>query len=258
MGVPTLHDDFASRMGGAGAGGGRGKQLAQQLEVLLIDEVSMLSAEFIDLLDEQMRKLVAKWGRGPEQAHGVASRRGAGLGGVQPIRCGDFFQLPPTSAGCRPTRGRASAPTRSGSSGPLGRSGRHQPGARLNRGFAFQANAWWRASLVTIERRAWQKDAALVATLNRIRKGAMTPADCRFLNAHCATPAGPPRVRRCPPPTLLAPAAPPQVALLPALPLLQAPLPRAPLLWWAPALAALAQGRPQGRRGRRGRCCSRP
>ena len=37
--------------------------------MLLIDEVSMLSAEFLDLLDEQLRRLVAKYGRGPENTH---------------------------------------------------------------------------------------------------------------------------------------------------------------------------------------------
>ena len=59
----------------------------------------------------------------------------------------------------------------------------------LNRGFAFQSAAWFAASLVLIElSRVWrQKDEALVATLNRIRKGQMTASDCRYLNANCAT-----------------------------------------------------------------------
>ena len=57
VGVPLVHEDFASRMGG-GASGGKGKSLATQLQVLLIDEVSMLSAEFLDLLDEQV---IASW-----------------------------------------------------------------------------------------------------------------------------------------------------------------------------------------------------
>ena len=36
VGVPMMHEDFASRMGG-GASGGKGKALATQLQVLLTD-----------------------------------------------------------------------------------------------------------------------------------------------------------------------------------------------------------------------------
>ena len=70
-----------------------------------------------------------------------------------------------------------------------GLDGRQETELFLNRGFAFQSAAWYRASLVLIElhRAHRQKDEALVATLNRIRTGAMTQSDCRFLNAHCAT-----------------------------------------------------------------------
>ena len=53
VGVPQLHEDFASRLSSASSAG-KGKQLAQSLEVLLVDEVSMLAAEFLDLLDEQV------------------------------------------------------------------------------------------------------------------------------------------------------------------------------------------------------------
>ena len=39
---------------------GESKQRPAFWQVLLVDEVSMLAGEFLDLLDEQMRKLVAK------------------------------------------------------------------------------------------------------------------------------------------------------------------------------------------------------
>lgn len=52
--------------------------------VLIIDEISMLSAQTLGLIDQIMRKL--RRGRGP-------------FGGVQTVFCGDFFQLPPVSRG---------------------------------------------------------------------------------------------------------------------------------------------------------------
>ena len=59
----------------------------------------------------------------------------------------------------------------------------------LNRGFAFQASAWFEAAPVFVElSRVWrQKDAKLVSVLNRVRKGVMSSDDCAFLNYHCAT-----------------------------------------------------------------------
>jgi len=52
----------------------------QQLEVLIIDEVSMISGEFFDLFEEEVRKL-----RGNDQP----------FGGLQLVLVGDFAQLPP-------------------------------------------------------------------------------------------------------------------------------------------------------------------
>ena len=59
---------------GGGSQGGKGKVLAQQLRVLLIDEVSMLAAEFLDLLDVSLRKLVSRYGRGAENEHRAPPR----------------------------------------------------------------------------------------------------------------------------------------------------------------------------------------
>lgn len=197
VGVPTLHEDFASRMSGGSAG--RGKQLAVFLKVLLIDEVSMLAAEFLDLLDEQLCKLVARHGRGPEnEFRGEKPCNIPPFGGVQLICCGDYFQLPPIT-------GRVPMETWSRLSERALREHRavlctgldqREQELFLNRGFAFQSVSWWRASLVFIElTRVWrQKDAQLVATLNRVRKGAMSADDCRYLNRHCATVAKRPSV----------------------------------------------------------------
>ena len=49
-------------------------------KALVIEEVSMLAAEFLDLLDSHAR---------------LARGNGASFGGLQLVLCGDFFQLPP-------------------------------------------------------------------------------------------------------------------------------------------------------------------
>jgi len=57
--------------------------------VLIIDEVSMIHAHFLDMVDKVCRKL-----KGEEKA----------FGGMQVILCGDFFQLPPVTRGSRELR----------------------------------------------------------------------------------------------------------------------------------------------------------
>jgi ATP-dependent DNA helicase PIF1 len=52
----------------------------RKLSTLIVDEISMLSAEFLDLLDRVLRKQ-----RGVDKA----------FGGIQLVFCGDFYQLTP-------------------------------------------------------------------------------------------------------------------------------------------------------------------
>lgn len=59
----------------------------QQAKVLIIDEMSMLDANFIDMIDEILRHF--KEGYKP-------------FGGMQIVFVGDFFQLPPVSKGKKP------------------------------------------------------------------------------------------------------------------------------------------------------------
>lgn len=54
----------------------------RKTDVLLVDEISMISGELLDKLDQIGR---------------VVRRRSTPFGGLQVIFCGDFFQLPPVA-----------------------------------------------------------------------------------------------------------------------------------------------------------------
>jgi hypothetical protein len=87
--------------------------------VLIIDEISMVSAEFFHMLEamvKQVRGLDLPWG------------------GLQLVACGDFFQLPPISQ--RPQQGLPK-------------------NAFLNRGHTFQAPAWLRSNMQVGGRAGW-------------------------------------------------------------------------------------------------------
>ena len=64
------------------------------MDVLVLDEVSMLSAELLTVLDFMARKLRHR----PEP-----------FGGIQLVLCGDFLQLPPVSGGQHSSFGKACA-----------------------------------------------------------------------------------------------------------------------------------------------------
>jgi ATP-dependent exoDNAse (exonuclease V) alpha subunit len=102
--------------------------------VLIIDEVSMLHANFIDMLDK-----VAKHMR----------RNDTSFGGMQVVFTGDFFQLPPVVKGF------------SGS------------GDGTSRIFAFQSNAWKESKPVVcyLSEQFRQDDDRLSSLLNAIRSG---------------------------------------------------------------------------------------
>lgn len=125
------------------------------LEVLVIDEISMVSAEMFECLS---------WFLG--QARG---RPELPFGGVQVIVCGDFGQLQPIAAGSEAVRA-------------------FQVDAFLNRGYAFQAPVWRRSGLRSFHlQKIWrQEDAEFSSLLNRIKVG--DEAALEELLARCGRP----------------------------------------------------------------------
>ena len=112
------------------------------MQVLVIDEISMVSAEMFEFLETTVRHI-----RGDD----------APFGGLQLVLCGDFFQLPPVSQ----TVAIVSVAVR------------YPDDVFLNRGLAFQCPAWarcslWHLRLTTVWRQA---DPVFVALLDAVRYG---------------------------------------------------------------------------------------
>jgi len=119
------------------------KKRWRQTNLLIIDEVSMMTPEFFEKLD-----VIGKRVRGSAKP----------WGGIQLVLCGDFFQLPPVVRGM------------SGETVGIGR-------------FAFESAAWKSAGLVSvvltkIER---QTDTAFQQLLNECRIGAPTASSIELL-----------------------------------------------------------------------------
>ncbi|KAG0609116.1 hypothetical protein M758_8G159100 [Ceratodon purpureus] len=113
----------------------------RNLSVLIIDEISMVSAELLEYLEQTIRRIRTK----------KVNLPGEPFGGLQVIIAGDFFQLQPVE----------DKDTKTCSN------------QFLNRGLAFEAPAWDRANLKTVilKRVFRQKDDHFVALLNGIRTG---------------------------------------------------------------------------------------
>uniref|UniRef100_A0A6B2L0S6 ATP-dependent DNA helicase n=1 Tax=Arcella intermedia TaxID=1963864 RepID=A0A6B2L0S6_9EUKA len=80
VGVPNLRTDFAKIQHDK-----KTLERWRELDVLIIDEISMVSGEFFDCLEEQVSQIRTHMNGGIYLP----------FGGVQLIFCGDFFQIPP-------------------------------------------------------------------------------------------------------------------------------------------------------------------
>lgn len=125
-------------------------KLLRELELIVIDEISMVRADVIDFID----KILRHYSRRPHEP----------FGGKQLLMVGDVYQLEPV------TTGDARDILR-----------REYPGSL----HFFAARAFAQTELVAVELRKVyrQSDTAFIDILDRVRDGRPTPDDLRVINA---------------------------------------------------------------------------
>lgn len=151
IGIPRRRQDF-NRMWNAPV-----KRRWRNMSVWIIDEISMVSAELLESLEQMIRRI-----RTPADL-----LPGVPFGGLQVIFSGDFFQLQPVLEKITHT----------------------SDDQFLNRGLAFEAPAWTRAKLtpVILQHVFRQSDGDFVDLLNGIRTGE-NPAALEEIAKRCSRP----------------------------------------------------------------------
>ena len=132
---------------------GAQRKLLREVELIIIDEISMVRADIIDFIDKVLRIFT----RNPEP-----------FGGKQMLLVGDIFQLEPV---LKEDERQLLAP--------------FYPSA-----YFFHAKVWQQMPIVSIELRKVyrQSDARFVSILDRIRTNTAGDADLRALNTRVASP----------------------------------------------------------------------
>ena len=130
---------------------GAQRKLIREVELIIIDEISMVRADIIDFID----KILRVYTRNPEP-----------FGGKQLLLVGDIYQLEPV----------------------LKDEDRQLLQPFYPSSYFFNAKVWQQMPIVSIELRKVyrQSDEAFIAILDRIRNNTSTPADLYALNSRVA------------------------------------------------------------------------
>eukprot|EP01063_Lacrimia_lanifica_P036848 TRINITY_DN7414_c0_g3_i1.p1 TRINITY_DN7414_c0_g3~~TRINITY_DN7414_c0_g3_i1.p1 ORF type:complete len:1094 (+),score=137.16 TRINITY_DN7414_c0_g3_i1:124-3405(+) len=183
VGVPKHRKDFGRAWHAESEKTKAGRPAWRALKALVVDEVSMLSAEFFDLLSDAVIGVRNRY-RGIEDARP--------FGGVQLILCGDFLQLPPIPekadavAEAVARLQRQAARRRNGSTF-------NPEDVFQNRGFTFQAAAWRdaRLTVVVLKEVFRQREGDFISALHQIRDGRGGTAAVKALVHQCRRPLPP-------------------------------------------------------------------
>ena len=128
------------------------RKLIREVELIIIDEISMVRADIIDFIDKVLR---------------IYTRHPEPFGGKQLLLVGDIYQLEPV----------------------LKEEDRQLLAPFYTSAYFFNAKVWQQMPIVSIELRKVyrQTDASFVAILDRIRTNTATDADLRNLNSRVAS-----------------------------------------------------------------------
>lgn len=126
------------------------KQVLRSIDLLVIDEVSMLRADLLDAIDYRLKSARGNFRQS--------------FGGVQLLMIGDLFQLPPVVKRSESTLLKD-----------------YYPSAWFYDSLALKADGFTYIELDKIFR---QKDESFIRILNNLRNNALTPEDVEALNSH--------------------------------------------------------------------------
>lgn len=147
LGAPSQISDFRKSM----LSNRSNRSRLSKLEVLIIDEISMMSAEFLDQIVKVLEEMRSTKPIEETECNFFKVKEKP-AGGIQFVLCGDFFQLPPITKTRLPG---------------------DPDDVFLNRGYAFESEVWARLDLsqVVLTKVYRQSDVLMASLLDKIRSG---------------------------------------------------------------------------------------